>query len=864
MGQGNGYVPHVVQGGTMQEYLQQLGRDLGYGRRLLIRSPGFSLTVLLSLAVGIGATVSIFTFVDALLLRPLPVRAPEQLFAIIESAKAPDTNGTPFSHGFYLHLRDSDPAFADLTASSASIAFGVNLFASGVSERVRVEVASGNYFRVLGVTPVAGRLIGDADDQAGTTPVAVVSYAFWQHHLGSRADIIGQTVTLNEHAFVVIGIASREFFGTRPGTVPDFWVPLMMVEQVSGSVRAGSASAYYLDFLVRLDPSTNPNGVAAKATTLYREWSANEVGRPSASSGSSGSSGSSASSAASAVHLPTLQAIATPAGASRVRGQYRQPLWILMAAASLLWLICCTNVATMFIARGAAREREMAVRAALGASRRQVVQQLLAESLLIGALGGIAGWFVSVYMTHALLLFFPDRSAASQFEPGWRVFGFAASLALVTGALFGLAPALAALRVDLVRSLRRGPGLLEAGRLWRSIGAREILSAAQISVAVVLIVEAMLFARTLRNLRAIDPGFQRDHVLMVSIDPLKSGYTPERAATLLHELADRVGQLHGVIAAGWASHGSLSGVLAVGGRFMSSPVHAQGRPQRPGELVQFYNNVIGPHYFAATRIPLLRGEDFTKPFQRGEAPVAILNDAAARELFPNEDPIGKRIGLTASGPAEVVVIGVVGNAKFLDLRESTQRVVYLPFDQRPLFGALTLHVRTTDDPTALVGPIQQELRRLDRSLPMFRIETISARIDESLRQERLVTLLVSALGVIGTVLAALGLYGLVSCFAVQRTRELGIRRALGAGRVSILGLTITGALRLAGLGVMTGALASLWATRWLASFLYGLAPTDVITILAAAIAVTAIVLIAAAIPAWRAARIDPLIALRHE
>jgi hypothetical protein len=255
---------------------------------------------------------------------------------------------------------------------------------------VRVEVASGNYFRVLGVAPAAGRLFAAADDQPGHEAVAVVSYAFWQRHMGAAPNIVGQTITLNGHPFVVIGIAPRDFFGTRPGTVPDFWVPLMMVEQVSGSVRPGSAAGNYLEFVARLDPSANPVEVGAKATTFYRRWLATEFGHQSMAS-------------------PTLEALATPAGSSRVRGQYRQPLWILMGAASLLWLICCTNVATMFIARAAVRAREMAVRLAIGASRRQLFQQLLAESVLIGALGGIAGWGVSLYMTRGLLWFFPDQ-----------------------------------------------------------------------------------------------------------------------------------------------------------------------------------------------------------------------------------------------------------------------------------------------------------------------------------------------------------------------------------------------------------------------------------------------------------------------
>jgi putative ABC transport system permease protein len=815
-------------------HVEALIQDVRFGIRLLARERAFTATVLVTLALSIGSTTAVFTLVDVLLLRPLPVKSPEGLFTISEPGRNVDLNPSYYSHGFYERLRSSNRLFSNLLASSTVVSSGVNFSDGAVTDRVRCELVSGNYFDVLGVGAAAGRILSSDDDRTpGSHPVLVLSHAFWQRRFAGAPDVVGRTVSVNSTAFTVVGVAKRGFFGTKPGFGPDIWAPLMMVKAVTaGGVGPLERTQNYLEMMVRLDPRFDVGHAQAMATTVYANWL------------DEGASTRPRGATAPALHLTPA-----PMGHSLLRAQYGQPLMLLTAAVLLLMLIACANIATLLMSRATARAREIAVRAAMGATRHRLVRQLMTENAFIAVIGGLCGWVVCMYFARLMLSFLPAGAEAWQFSPDRRIFASTFLLAFGSGLLFGLAPVIHAARRQTARTVRR------------ILDSRDVLTVVQIALTIVLVTGSGLFARTLQNLRAADMGFNRDHIVLASIDPAKSGYTRSRTAVFFAELLRRLRSHETIEAVGLASHGTLSGVLPAGTRFMSTHMHADGVLEPSTKDLTVHQNVVSPEYFEASGISLLRGRRFTELDGAENVQVAVLNAAAAQLFFGNDDPIGRRVGSGRQGPANIEVVGVVKSAKYLNVREPPVPTVYLPFrDSSPM----TLHVKIRADSRSALDVIEQEVQALDPTLPLFQVQTIEARVDDALRQERLVASLGTISSVSAVLIAAVGIYGLISFSVAQRTREIGIRIAVGAEPRQILLMVLARAFVLVALGIAVGLPVALGSFRVAASFLYGVTPWDPAILAGVVTVVTVVGVSAGLVPAGNAARTDAWNALRHD
>ncbi|MGH9851993.1 MAG: ABC transporter permease [Blastocatellia bacterium] len=821
--------------------IADLWQDLRFGVRMLRKHPGFTATVLLTLALGIGATTTVFTFVDALLLRPLPVAAPDQLYALGAPGRDLNLNPTYFSYPFYRHLREASPQFSGLIALMATVSANAN-FGAGNTERVRAEVVSGNYFTVLGVPPAVGRMLTAEDDVTpGAHPFVVLSHDYWQRRFAGAGDVIGQKVLLNGHSFMVAGVAARGFFGTRVGVSPDLWATAMMAKEVA-QMAPDQRLNNWLEFIIRLAPGTDAQQASAAANLIRQQWLEAENAPLGQFSGAN------------------QQFIPAGGGLSLLRGQYERPLKVLQAAVVLLLLLACANVATLLLARASARYREIAIRLAVGAGRGRVVRQLVIESLLMSLLGGALGWILTAYAGRFLLAFLPSQTQPWQFAPNLRVLLFAVGVSLLTGLIFGLAPALLTTRTNLILTLK---GDATAPTANHGFSAHDGLTVMQVALSLLLLVGAALMVRTLANLRAVDLGYQREHTLLASLDLNKSGYTPEQSAAFYQRLVARVREQPGIEAAGLATHGALSSVLPVGTRFMNSGVHAAGIEPKPNEDLTHYFNIVSPGYFDAMHTHLLRGRDFNAQDTAESQKVVVINEATARYFFGNDDPVGRRLGRGKSGPTDLEIIGVVKNTKYLDMREENRRIVYLPLAQSPP-GLMTLFVRTARNTAEAFALIRREVAALDATVPLFGLQTMEARVNEALRQEQLLANVASCLGVLGLLLTAVGVYGVISYAVGRRTREIGVRIALGAQAADVFKLVIKRGLSLALVGIALGLAAAFALTGVLTSLLYGVSATDPLTFASVSVLLVGVALLACYLPARRAMKVDPLVALRSE
>jgi predicted permease len=829
-----------------QRWEDEMIQDIRYGLRTLRRNPGFTATVLLTLALGIGATTTVFTFVDTLLLRPLPVVAPEQLHALGVPGRDLNLNPTYFSYPFYRHLREANPLFSGSIASMFTVYANAN-FGANVTERVRVELVSGNYFAVLGVPPAVGRMLTSDDDATpGAHPFVVLSHDYWQRRFAGTGDVVGREVSLNGRSFTVVGVAARGFFGTRVGSSPDLWATVMMAKQIA-QMSPEQRMNNWLEVMARLAPDTDLQQASAAANLIRQQWLDAE---------------NAAAGRRTSLRQPSnLQFVPAGRGLSLLRGQYERPLTILMAAVGLLLLLACANVATLLLARASARNHEIAVRLAVGAGRGRLVRQLVTESLVIGLLGGALGWLLAAYAGRFLLAFLPSQTQPWQFVPNFRVLLFAMGVSLLTGLLFGSAPAILATRPDLTVALKGVPAAPVAGR--RVFSAHDGLTVVQVALSLLLLIGAALMARTLAKLRAVDLGYQREHILLASLDLAKSGYMSRQSAAFYDQLVARVREQPGVEAAGLATYGALGGVLPVGARFMSTGVYAAGYEPKPDEDLIHYFNIVSPGYFDALRIALLRGRDFNAHDVEGGPKVVIINEATARYFFGNENPVGRRLGRGQAGPADLEIVGVVRNTKYLEMREDDRRIVYLPLAQDPP-GLMTLFVRTARDAEEAFAIIRREVRALDAAVPLFGMQTMEARVNEALRQEQLLASVSSYLGVLGLLLTAVGVYGVISYAVGRRTREIGVRMALGAQVGDVFKLVIRRGLSLALAGIALGLAAAFALTRVLASLLYGVSATDPLAFAGGSLLLIGVTLLACYLPARRATEVDPLVALRHE
>jgi predicted permease len=820
--------------------LENLAQDLRYALRAMRRSPGLTAVAALSLALGIGANTAIFSLMDAVLLRTLPVDKPEELERIgVMDGSSP---GFTFSYPMFRELRQRNQTFSGVFARAAT---PVSLVATGRTERGVVELVSGNYFSVLGVRPLLGRVLADADDRTPLAhPVAVLSYRYWNRRLAADPGIVGKTVRIDNYPFMVIGVAPPAFYGIEVGSAPDAWIPMLMQPQIFGRGRPSfnEVGWGWLSIFGRRSPGIGESKARAGLDVAFQQirseggvarfWRRSNDARIYLEPGSK--------------------------GLSRLRGQFENPLYVLMAAVALVLLIACANIANLLLARSVARRKEIAVRLALGAGRARLVRQLLTESTLLGLLGGSLGCFLAAWTVPLLLRFLPaDRLPfALEVHLDARLLGFAFFISAATGVVFGLAPALQATRPDVAPSLKDEGSDHAPGS--RGFELKNALVVAQVALSLLLLVGAGLFLRSLRNAAAIDAGLNTESVLLASVNPELSGYSPPEIANFYHQLEERLRELPGVRAVGASEAALLSGESS------SVGLTVPGRPLPPsGPARGILMNRIGGDFFPATGGAVLHGRNFGPQDTAASPKVAILNQTAARYFFGGEEAVGRKVRL--SGEENVEIIGVARDSKYRSVREETPRIAYESFEQdRRPSAERTIYIRTTGDPLSVAPALRREVQALDKDLPVFNVKTFAQQKNESLVRERLIATLCGFFGALALALASIGLYGVMAYSVQRRTREIGIRMSLGAARGTVLRMVLRDCLRMVMAGVALGFLLSLWCGRLVSSQLYGVSPADSVTLAIAGLILTTAAALAGYLPALRASRVDPLVALRHE
>jgi predicted permease len=811
--------------------MQTLLQDLRYGARMLRKQPGFTLIAVLTLALGIGANATIFSWLKSVLLRPAPgVRNYEELVAVTGATAT--RRGTGVSYPDYADFRDRNAVFSGLLAYTVS---PVNLGYGGRAEVLLGGVVSGNYFDVLGVKALLGRTFLPAEDQTKNThPVAVISHDVWQQRFAGEPNIVGQSLLLNGRTFTIIGVTPRGFGSALAGLQQGVWIPLMMKEIVFPAGRAlDDRGDRWLTAIGRLKPGmslaqarANLTGLAADLARAFPDSNAH-----------------------------WLAAVDTISRAP-IGPQYalRPMLSLLMAVAGLVLLIACANVANLLLARATTRRREIGLRLALGAGRGRVVRQLLTESLLLAVLGGGLGLLLTAWTADRLTAFLPPTNLALHFDTTLdsQVLLFTASATLLTSVLFGLAPAWQATRHDLTSALKEGAA--NAGGGAQKTRMRGALVVAQVALSVLALVCAGLFVRSLRAAQQVNVGFNPDNVLLASLDLTMNNYDEARAQNFYRELPARIAALPGVVSVTLTRRTPLSFYGA-----SSTSIEVEGYTPAQGEELRVGYETIAPEYFRTLQIPLLGGREFTERDDERAPRVVVINDTLAARYWPGQNAVGKRLRY---GNQWREIVGVARTIKHAQVNEAAQPFLFLPLRQN-YQPAMTLVTRSNGDAAAFAA-IGRTLAQLDANLPLYEMRTMVEAVGVSLFQQRMAATLLSLFGALALTLAAIGLYGVMAFVVSQRTREIGIRVALGAGGADVMKLVLGQGMRLALLGLGLG-LSGAWAlARWLKSALIGVSASDPWSFAGAALLMGAVALLACWIPARRATKVDPLIALRCE
>ncbi|MGD1105229.1 MAG: ABC transporter permease, partial [Terriglobia bacterium] len=838
-------------------FIDTLLQDIRFGLRMLAKNPGFTAVAVLTLALGIGANTAIFSLIDAVMLRPLPVRDPSQLVVLRWAAhKWPRANSTS-SYGDCVWGDDKNPSgcslpypFFELIRSEKDVFSGATAFAGpwdlvlsgdGLARMARSQVVSGDYFSTLGVKAAVGRTLAPDDDTPSALPVVVLSYAYWQTAFGGNPGAIGRTIFLNRVPFTIVGVAEPGFTNLSPGKTQNLFLPLSKVPRLNifWTEDIQVPGNWWLVIVGRLKPGVSLGQAQAAATLIFR----NEMlhGAKALSKESDD---------------PRILLLPAQQGLTGLRISYSQPLYVLMCAVGFVLLIACANVAGLLLARATARQKEMAVRLALGAGRWTIVRQLLTESIMLSLAGGVLGVILAFWGVHGGLAFIVGN-AGTPFpfvvEPDWRALAFTMSISLFTGILFGLAPALRSTRLSLTPALKENASTLPGGgmhgrRRWH---LEKALVVVQVGLSMILLVGAGLMVRTLENLHIVNPGFDTRNVLLFGIDPTLEKYSDSQIQRLYRNLQDQIAALPGVISVSYSSYALLSGAFA------TRNVHVEGQPQKATEEVDML--ATGPDFLKTLRIPLLEGRTFTpadfdeaaqaaasgefplqaaspradsaakKSFAGVGPPIPVLVNAAfAHHFFANQNPLGKMLGPGdsegTSGDSAVgkpqsrcwEIVGVMGDTKYENLRREIHPAVFVPL----IRGGAYFEVRTALNPSALVPAVRDLAKRLDSNLPLFAVSTQSESIERLVTAERAIARLASFFGLQALLLACVGLYGLLSYEVARRRREIGIRMSLGAERRDVTRLIVMRGMRLTAVGVGVGAVGGLALTRVLSSLLY--------------------------------------------
>jgi predicted permease len=827
--------------------------DLQHSFRMLRKSPLFTSVAIASLALGLGANTAIFTVLDQVLLRPLPVKDPGQLVLITTPGSNRgsfngDNSDRLFSRPFYLELRDRSQLFSGLMARFPTNA---NFVYQGQSEAISAEVVTGNYFDVLGIAADRGRLLTAADDVTkGGHPVVVLGYAFWQKRFGGDASIIGKAARINNALMTVIGVAPRDFFGVNIGRNPDIYLPLAMKSAVTPTWDGyDDRGSHYLHILGRLKPRMTIRQASPSLQVIFKPMLAEDLA---VMTGSISQRFQDRFLAKSIILAPAYNGVPT------FRENTSTPLYVLMGMVGLVLLIACANVANLLVARGLGRQKEIAIRLAMGASRMDIIRQLLAESMVLAMLGAAAGLMVSAWTNSVLVGSIPGNGGNPALTASLdaRTVAFTFVLALITGLGFGLLPAMQSTRPNVYPTLKDQAGSIIGG--FGQIRSRQALVVAQVALSLLLLVGAGLFTRSLINLRSVDPGFQTSNMVAFSLDASRNGYNAQRIRETYQTVQDRLARVPGVRSAALNDISLLSGDNHVSG------IHIEGYQAKPDEDMQPHFSSISPGYFATLGTPLVLGRDFTAADRFGAPQVAVVNESFVKHYFSGENPLGRKFGYHREGVNDVEIVGVAKDAKYDSLRNDHPHIVYLPYLQDPTPGYISVDVRTAAAPEAVMPAIRREIARVDPNLALWDLRTMEQQVNESLFAERLIAMMCAAFGVLATVLAAVGLYGVTAFSVARRTREIGIRMALGAGRGDVLGMVLKEVAWMCLAGVVLGVPLAVGLSRYIASQLYGVAPTDSLTLIFAALVMMGVSLAAGFLPARRAATVDPTIALRYE
>jgi len=861
--------------------------DFRYAIRLLLKSPGFNAVAVLSLALGIGANTALFSVVDAMLLKMLPVKDPERL--VLFRCMAP----REFSVGSYSGNSSRDPVTGQFrmtsfpyqsfqrmreqeSALSGIFAFGnvdLNVNADGQVDVAVGHAVSGNYFTVLGVNAWRGRVLTEDDDKPAASPVAVLSHRYWQQRFGRNPTVIGRQINLNNVAFTVVGVTPPGFEGTMDAgstqdvTIPIAWQPQLRIGRDRWQMHG--AGVWWLRLMGRLKPGATTEQARLQLESTFHH---SVVEHRTARQAEAQASGANPIATLDPKDYPRLFLDPGGQGEMNQRQYYAPSLYLLLGVVGLVLLIACANVANLLLSRAASRQKELGVRLALGAGKWRLIRQLLTESVLLSALGGAMGILFALWIKDGLLAVSDwggpwMRPLDPQLD--WRVLGFTMGLSLGTGILFGLAPAWRSTKVDLTPTLKDGGRSSSA--VSRSLLSRGLV-VLQVALSLLLLVGAGLFVRTLLNLQRVDPGFSTRNLLLFGVQPELIGYKDEELEQLYQQMAEGLEAVPGVQKVTFSNNTLLSRGSSSRGVYLRTALaaapDAEGRIKPSGDG---YINHVRENFLEAMEIPLLAGRTLTMQDDARAPKVAVVNQTFASKYFPNETPIGQRFAFDPSKPDEIEIVGLAKDAKYTRQRDEIPPTVYLPWRQElSMMSSATLEVRTADDPTAVVSAVRQAVRAVDENLPLNNIRTQIEQVEETLAMERLFAKLLTLFGLLAQQLAAIGLFGVLAYSVSQRTQEIGIRMALGAGRRDVLKMIVHQGMVLALLGVVLGLVGAYVLTKYLESWmnlsrmLFGVKPSDPMTYGIIAVLLTLVALVACFVPARRATKVDPMVALRCE